>query len=278
MEFLGALGIDWKLLIAQIINFGLLLWLLKRFLYKPVIKRIEKDETELKQAQIQKKELEQQKNAFAEQRKKEMAEVKKHAQKIIKEAKNIAKEIKKETREEASKETLALIKQTKDKLGSLEPEIEKEVFKRMRAEIGNSFRMSFLAALPSPLQKEIQSIFWTDFMEQAKLKESDLDKILKKFNLAAKDEGDKKDMLEEELEEIFAQKIGPVVLEYVYPLTAEQEEKLEEIISEKSGIKLNIIRKQNKNLINGFRLEIAGMIIENNLLKIINEASNFELR
>ncbi|HDH31328.1 MAG TPA: hypothetical protein ENH26_00980, partial [Candidatus Wolfebacteria bacterium] len=72
MEFLGNLGIDIKLLIAQIINFGLLLWLLTKFLYKPIIKRIEKDETELKQAQIQKKELEQQKNTFVEQKKKEL--------------------------------------------------------------------------------------------------------------------------------------------------------------------------------------------------------------
>jgi F-type H+-transporting ATPase subunit b len=95
MEFLGNLGIDVKLLVAQIINFGLLLWLLTKFLYRPIIKRIEKDETELKQAQIQNKELGQQKNAFAEQKKKEIAEAKKQAREIIKEAENIAKEIKK---------------------------------------------------------------------------------------------------------------------------------------------------------------------------------------
>jgi len=55
----------------------------------------------------------------------------------------------------------------------------------------------------------------------------------------------------------------------------EQEKKLEKIISEKGGIKLNITKRQNKSLINGFRLEIAGMIIENNLLNIINDAANF---
>ena len=67
MELLGNLGIDVSLLIAQMINFGLLLWLLTKFLYRPIVKRIEKDEKELKQARIQKKELEQQKNSFAEQ-------------------------------------------------------------------------------------------------------------------------------------------------------------------------------------------------------------------
>ena len=53
MEILGKLGIDIKLLIAQIINFGLLLWLLKKFLYAPIVRRIEKDERELNEAKIQ---------------------------------------------------------------------------------------------------------------------------------------------------------------------------------------------------------------------------------
>jgi len=120
MEFLGNLGIDIKLLIAQMINFGLLLWLLTKFLYKPIIRRIEKDETELKQAQIQKEEMEQQKNAFANQKKKEIAESKERAQKIIKEAENIAQEIKKQVKQEAEKEKQAVIKQIKSRLSDIE--------------------------------------------------------------------------------------------------------------------------------------------------------------
>ena len=61
MEILGKLGIDIKLLIAQIINFGLLLWLLKKFLYVPIVRRIEKDERELNEAKIQTEVLEKEK-------------------------------------------------------------------------------------------------------------------------------------------------------------------------------------------------------------------------
>lgn len=120
MEFLGNLGIDVKLLIAQIINFGLLLLLLAKFLYKPIIKRIEKDETELEQAKIQSKKLEQQKNSFEEQKNKEMAQAKKQAQAIIKEAENIAKEIKKRARDDAEEEKQAVIKQIKSRLFGIE--------------------------------------------------------------------------------------------------------------------------------------------------------------
>lgn len=37
MEVLAKLGIDWKLLIAQAVNFLVLLWILKRYAYKPIL-------------------------------------------------------------------------------------------------------------------------------------------------------------------------------------------------------------------------------------------------
>ncbi len=277
MEFLGNFGIDVKLLIAQIINFGLLLWLLKRFLYKPIIERIEKDETELKQTEIQKEELEQQKNAFIEQKKKEIVTAKNRAQEIIKEVEYVSTEIKKETYEKAKKEAEMMITQSKNQLESLKPEIEKEIFKKIQEEIRGSFEKSFRSIFSLSLQKEFQNVFWTDFVKQIKeltlqkLKDPNLVEVFEKLNVATR-----KNIIEKELEEIFAQKIGPTVLEYAHPLTIEQEEKLEKILSEKVGIKLNIIKKQNKSIINGFRFEIAGIIIESNLLNIINDASNLK--
>lgn len=42
MEFLEKLGIDYRLLIAQILNFAILLLVLRRFAYKPIIRVLEK--------------------------------------------------------------------------------------------------------------------------------------------------------------------------------------------------------------------------------------------
>jgi F-type H+-transporting ATPase subunit b len=120
MEFLGSLGIDIKLLVAQMINFGLLLWLLARFVYRPIIKRIEKDETELKQAQIQKKELEQQRIVFTQKEKNEIARAKQRAREIIKEAEGIAQKIKDQARREAEQEKQAIIKQIRSRLSEIE--------------------------------------------------------------------------------------------------------------------------------------------------------------
>ncbi|HBH17310.1 MAG: ATP synthase subunit b [Parcubacteria group bacterium GW2011_GWD2_43_10] len=66
MELLTKLGIDWKLLIAQAVNFLIVLAVLYRFLYKPLLKflderkrRIESSLTEAKRIESELKNLEQ---------------------------------------------------------------------------------------------------------------------------------------------------------------------------------------------------------------------------
>lgn len=47
MELIAKLGIDWKLLIAQIINFGILLFILYKFVYGPVLKMLHDRQTRI---------------------------------------------------------------------------------------------------------------------------------------------------------------------------------------------------------------------------------------
>ena len=42
MEIFAKLGIDWKLLIAQAINFAVLFWVLRRYAYKTMLDFLEK--------------------------------------------------------------------------------------------------------------------------------------------------------------------------------------------------------------------------------------------
>lgn len=122
MEFLGKLGIDIKLLIAQIVNFGLLLWLLTKFVYNPIIKRIEGDERKLKKAQEQTEALEKEKKSFIVERGVEITNAKKRAKEIIQEADSMAENIKKRTLEETEKEKQAVIKQINTRLKEIKNE------------------------------------------------------------------------------------------------------------------------------------------------------------
>lgn len=58
MELLTKLGIDWRLLIAQLLNFAVLMFLLHRFLYKPILAILEKRRKQLEENDQRTKELE----------------------------------------------------------------------------------------------------------------------------------------------------------------------------------------------------------------------------
>ncbi len=126
MSFLGNLGIDVKLLAAQIINFGLLVWLLNRFLYKPVMESIERADEKMKQAQIQKEALEKEKESFRSQKEEEIASVKERAKDIINEAEGVAEEIKSRNLKEAEEEKKLVIKQIRSRLKEIENETAKK--------------------------------------------------------------------------------------------------------------------------------------------------------
>lgn len=62
MDILAKLGIDWKLFVAQLVNFAILLLVLKRFAYKPMLafleERTNRIEKGLKDADIAREKLE----------------------------------------------------------------------------------------------------------------------------------------------------------------------------------------------------------------------------
>jgi F-type H+-transporting ATPase subunit b len=85
-ELISSLGVDWRLFIAQLINFSILLFVLHRFAYKPVLKmlenRTEKIEKGLQDAEASQKKLEQ----AAKKEEELLIEAKKQAKEIIEKA------------------------------------------------------------------------------------------------------------------------------------------------------------------------------------------------
>ncbi len=65
--------INWFTLIAQVINFLVLMWLLKRYLYKPILKAIDERENkivvQLKDADAKKAEAEKERDEFDQKNK-----------------------------------------------------------------------------------------------------------------------------------------------------------------------------------------------------------------
>jgi F-type H+-transporting ATPase subunit b len=127
--------INWFTVIAQIINFFILIWLLKRFLYKPILKAIDERESniaaQLKDAEVKKAEAKkdqedfQQKNVTFDLEKKErtdkmVLETKEERQKLLdqarKDAEALAKHLEKSAKEQQLNQHLELNKKIREEV------------------------------------------------------------------------------------------------------------------------------------------------------------------
>ena len=106
-ELLSKLGIDWKLLIAQIINFLVLLFVLYKFAYGPIVAMLEKRQRKIEQgladAEAARKNLEKSGEKQKEILKKARAEAKVIVEKAHKQAEKSKVEIAAEAKEQAEK-------------------------------------------------------------------------------------------------------------------------------------------------------------------------------
>lgn len=107
MEIIKNFGVEPVLLIAQIVNFLIILFILKKFLYKPVLNTLKKREDIIKEGL---KQAEDSKLAFEkalEEEKKILKKAQEQARKILDDAKNqsvlVAKEIEEKSRIQSEK-------------------------------------------------------------------------------------------------------------------------------------------------------------------------------
>lgn len=91
MDALANIGVDWKLLLAQVVNFGILLWVLKRYAYQPMLKmmdertaKIERGLLDAEAAQVKLHEMEDKEKAV-------LLEARAEAKKILAETDEAAK-------------------------------------------------------------------------------------------------------------------------------------------------------------------------------------------
>jgi len=89
-ELISKLGIDGKLLIAQIINFGILLFVLKKFLYKPILDILEQRRVKIEKGLKNAERLEGEMGRVKEAREEVLRKANKSAAKILEEARELA--------------------------------------------------------------------------------------------------------------------------------------------------------------------------------------------
>ncbi len=91
-ELLGKLGIDWKLLIGQIINFIIFLWVISKFVYTPVLEMLQKRSKTIEESIINAKRQETLRMELEIEKETVMAHARKEAEGVVASAVEKAKQ------------------------------------------------------------------------------------------------------------------------------------------------------------------------------------------
>jgi F-type H+-transporting ATPase subunit b len=147
MEILKTFGVDPILLGAQIVNFLIIFYLLKRFLYKPVLGMLKKREDKIKEGLKQAEEARLTLEKTLEEEKKIFAKAHDEAKALVEDAKLQAVEASREIEDNTKKQAEKILLDAR-------AQIEQDT-KRMEQELGE--KISVLAE--GMLEKSLQGVF-----------------------------------------------------------------------------------------------------------------------
>lgn len=164
------LGLDIKLILAQIINFAILLWLLNRLLYKPIINFLETRRAKIEEGLKKSAEIEVRLAQIEEDRSTQLREVTVEAQGLIKKAEGLAKEAEVKILAEARQQAAAQIKEAAEQIKARENQMFREVQKEMVELAGQAAEK----ILEEELSEKKHHALVTRLLAQ--LKESDLNR------------------------------------------------------------------------------------------------------
>ncbi len=116
MEILHSFGVNWILLAAQIVNFLIIFWLLKRFAYKPILAMLEKRRKMVVETVTNSQKAEEA-LAKAEEKEKE----------ILKKAQVASQEVLADSQKQAQEILTTAEEQTKDRVAKMLEDAKKEI-------------------------------------------------------------------------------------------------------------------------------------------------------
>lgn len=127
MELLDQFGFDKVLLAAQIVNFLIVLFILKKFLYKPVLLTLQKRQAAIKEGLEKAEEARQKLEQVVEDERAILKQAQKESIKIIEDAKDQALSIQKKAQEAAAAHTEKIMQQTQEQIRSEIKQVEERL-------------------------------------------------------------------------------------------------------------------------------------------------------
>jgi len=237
--------INWFTLIAQVINFLVLMWLLKRYLYKPILNAIDERENkilaQLKDAKDKKGEAEKERNEFNQKNETFDRQKDEMMQKVVSKTNEEGQKLKEKVRNEAnaikSKLEKAMVEEQEKRSHEISQKLEREVVAIARKTL-------------------------TD-LSSASLEEQSVNTFLQKIAELPADE--KKDF-------ISALKPGnePILVQSAFELSSKQQSDIQAVVSELLGAPCQFKFTIAPELISGIQLTTNGYKLSWNISEYIN--------
>jgi F-type H+-transporting ATPase subunit b len=127
MKIFSAFGLNWEILVAQLVNFGILLFILWKFAYKPMFKMLDDRKNKIEAGLENAARAETKLKEIGEEEKKVLVEAKREAAKILDQARLMAEESRKKNIDKTKEEIGQLINQEKENMRQEKAEILKSI-------------------------------------------------------------------------------------------------------------------------------------------------------
>lgn len=156
---LGTLGVNWKLLIAQLVNFAIVLFVLWKWVFGPVARGLENRTKKIEQSLEDATTITKEKEEFQVWKTKEMSSARAEAAAIVTEAKKEAEEVKNKILAQTRTEQEKVVEQAK---AQLESEKDKAL-----GEIKGEIATLVVAATQKILQEKLDPVKDKDLIKQS---------------------------------------------------------------------------------------------------------------
>lgn len=138
------LGIEPKLLFAQIVNFTIIVVVLSKLLYKPILSILDKRKKEIEEALAITEKMRKEEEKLASKKESTMTGARQEAQALIEDARKQAKEVEKDLLDKAHKDASDIIAKAKTESARMKEELALDV-KRQAVELATSMTKRLLS-------------------------------------------------------------------------------------------------------------------------------------
>ncbi len=126
-NFIGTLGLNWKLFLAQLINFGIVVFILWKWVFKPVTSALEARRQRIEESVKTAEEIEKRLQEFEAHRETQMRKAQAQAEALIQKAEGLASESKSQILEMARLEARKLLAEAKTAIATEKEQMLREI-------------------------------------------------------------------------------------------------------------------------------------------------------